>query len=442
MSDRGSLSRVSIALAAAAFLVAWGALHWGFFAHDPLKDTPLYERYGDRMLRGGVPYRDFAVEYPPAALPVFILPSLAVGAHDFPAYARVFEALMGGFGVACAVLVAAILVRCNAPPRLIALGIALVGLGPLALGPVLLSRFDLWPAALTAAALAAVTFERSRLGLALLGVAVAAKLYALVLLPLVLVYVARRRGGREALTGAAVALGVTGVLFLPFVVLSPHGVWTSVSGQATRPLQIESLGSGVLLAAHQAFGVPVTVGSGHGSDNLVGSVPHTLAVELAVLQAIAIVLIWVGFAKGRAELDRLLRASAAAICAFVALGKVLSPQFLGWLLPLVPLVRGRRGVVAAALLVLAMLLTQLWFPYRYLRLVYSLDPVASWLVFCRDLVLLALLAVLAWPDQPRSLHIRRFSGPRYRRRGYSDTKSTPPHDSGAMSSSVSENVHW
>ncbi len=423
MSDRGSLSRASIGLAAAAFLVAWGALHWGFFAHDPLKDTPLYERYGDRMLRGGVPYRDFAVEYPPAALPVFILPSLAVGAHDFPAYARVFEALMGGFGVACAVLVAVILVRCNRRP-------------------VLLSRFDLWPAALTAAALAAVTFERSRLGLALLGVAVAAKLYALVLLPLVLIYVARRRGGREALTGAAIALGVTGVLFLPFVVLSPHGVWTSVSGQATRPLQIESLGSGVLLAAHQAFGVPVTVGSGHGSDNLVGSVPHTLAVELAVLQAIAIVLIVLGFAKGRPELDRLLRAGAAAICAFVALGKVLSPQFLGWLLPLVPLVRGRRGVVAAALLVFAMLLTQLWFPYRYLRLVYSLDPVASWLVFCRDLVLLALLAVLAWPDQPRSLHIRRFSRPRYRRRGYSDTKSTPPHDSGAMSSSVSENVHW
>jgi hypothetical protein len=370
---------------------------------------------------GAVPYRDFGVEYPPAALPVFVLPSLAVGVHDFPAYARVFEALMGAFGVACAVLVALILVRRKTQPRRLALGIALVGLGPLALGPVLLSRFDLWPAALTAAALAALAFERPRLGLGLLGVAVAAKLYALVLIPLALLYVARRRGRHEAFVGAGIALGVTAVVFLPFVAVSPHGVWASVSGQATRPLQIESLGSGVLLAAHQAFGVKVTVASSHGSDNLIGSSPHALALELVVLQTAAIAFVLLGFARGRRDLDGLLRSSAAAVSAFVALGKVLSPQFLGWLLPLVALVRGRRGVAAAALLGLAMVLTQLWFPYRYVQLVYSLDPVASWLVLGRDLVLLGLLAVLAWPEnerarpRPRRARMRSEPAPRQRR---------------------------
>jgi hypothetical protein len=85
------------------------------------------------------------------------------------------------------------------------------------------------------------------------------------------------------------------------------------------------------------------------------------------------------------------------VTAFVAFGKVLSPQFMIWLIPLVPLVRGRRGLTASALLGLALLLTQLWFPFRYWRLVFSLDAGIWFLVLARDLVLVALLAVLVWP---------------------------------------------
>jgi len=60
----------------------------------------------------------------------------------------------------------------------------------------------------------------------------------------------------------------------------------------------------------------------------------------------------------------------------------------------VPLVAGRRGLVASALLALALLLTQLWFPIRYWDLVLDLKAFPSWAVFARDVVLLALLAVL------------------------------------------------
>jgi hypothetical protein len=81
---------------------------------------------------------------------------------------------------------------------------------------------------------------------------------------------------------------------------------------------------------------------------------------------------------------------------------VLSPQFLVWLVPLVPLVRGRRGMAAGVLLAAALVLTQLWFPYRYWRLVFGLDTEASWLVLARDLVLVGLLVVLAWPSRTRA----------------------------------------
>ena len=65
--------------------------------------------------------------------------------------------------------------------------------------------------------------------------------------------------------------------------------------------------------------------------------------------------------------------SITTVVAFVAFGKVLSPQFLVWLLPLVPLVAGRRGAAAAALLVLACALTRLWFPGDYWVLVKQFD---------------------------------------------------------------------
>ena len=89
-----------------------------------------------------------------------------------------------------------------------------------------------------------------------------------------------------------------------------------------------------------------------------------------------------------AEPARLARYAAAAVLAFVALGKVLSPQFMIWLVPLVALVAapGPRSLLAAALVT-----TQLWFPFRYWDLAKHFDPLSSWLVLLRDLLLVALL---------------------------------------------------
>jgi len=396
--DHGLAAFVA-ALAVAAFLAAWGTLHYGFYTHRLLLDTPIYERYGDQIERGKVPYRDFAVEYPPGALPVFVAPSLAVGPKHFKTYTRLFEGLMGICGAAAVAAVAFVLVRDRASPRRLAAALALATLGSLALGPVVLSRFDLWPAALTALALAALVARRNVQAFALTGLAFAAKIYPGVLLPLMLAYVWRREGRRTALLATGAFAAVTLVTFVPFLALSPHGVWESVSGQASRPLQIESLGAAVLLVAHQVSGLQVIVWPSHGSDNLFGSTPDALATTQSILQLLVLATLWLAFAGGPADSERLFRYSAAAVCAFIALGKVLSPQYLVWLLPIVPLVRGRRAVAAGALLLIAMGLTQAWFPYRYLDLAFELDPLASWLVLARDLTLLALLALLAWPER-------------------------------------------
>jgi Glycosyltransferase family 87 len=387
------LRLASAALGVALFLLSWGLLHHGFLARSQIRDTPIYDRYGEAMTDGQVPYRDFDLEYPPAALPVFVLPALG-GSGD---YDRRFEGLMAGLGVACVLLVAASTTALWAP--------IVVGLSPLLLGSVVLSRFDFWPAALTALAVALLLAGRFRFSSAALGVAAAAKLYPAVLAPILVAHVWRARGRREAMVCAAIAAGVFAVILAPFVVVSPGGVWHALWVQAERPLQLESLGAALLLVAHQAFGLELTMGSSHGSQNLAGGAADALAVASTVVQIGLLLAIWIWYAKGPATRDRLAAACAAALCAFVVFGKVLSPQFLIWLVPLVPLVRGRAGLAASGLLAAALVFTQLWFPSRYWRLALEFDGVASWLVLARDLTLVALTLLLVArvaPERSRS----------------------------------------
>jgi hypothetical protein len=381
-------------VAAALFLVGWGVLHRGFFAQDPIVDTPTYERYGSAMDDGKVPYRDFAVEYPPGALPVFLIPAL--GDPSSETFRVRFESLMAFFGQALIVCLAVALVALGASRGWLIGALCFAALAPVALGPVVLSRFDLWPAALTAAALCALVTGRLRLGHVALGAAIAAKLYPAVLAPLAVIYVWRRQGRREALLCTGLLLAVVVLVFAPFVAIAPGGVWDSLWNQASRPLQIESLGAGFLLVAHHVFGTGVAMETSHGSQNLAGTAPDVLAVGQTVLQAAALLATWILFARGPANPSRLLLASAAALVAFVSLGKVLSPQFLIWLIPVIPLVVGRRGLAAATLLAAALVFTQLWFPYRYWDLALQFGTLESWLLLVRDLVLVALLGVLLW----------------------------------------------
>ena len=383
--------------AVAVFLASLTVLHWGFYQHNLILDTVEYHRYGNAIVHGHVPYRDFAVEYPPGALPTFVVPALAYAGFGF--YNRAFQILMALCGVGALLAMTVALRSLGASVQRTAAALAFAALAPLVLGSVILYRYDLWPAALTVAGLAAILAGRERLGFASLGLGIAAKVFPAVVLPPALVYVWRTRGRRDALICLGLAAAAVALVLVPFLALAPGGLWDSVVHQTTRPLQIESLASGVLLAAHQVGGLSITMESSHGSQNLAGSLPHALGTVSTVLLVVALLAIWLAAARGPATPERLVRYSAASLVAFVALSKVLSPQFLIWLIPIVPLVRGRRGLVASALLGLALLLTQLWFPIRYWDLALQFAAFPSWAVLARDLVLLALLAVLLLPTR-------------------------------------------
>jgi len=284
--------------------------------------------------------------------------------------------------------------------------VALLALSPLLLGAVLLSRYDLFPTMLTIAALTALYFERNRTGFALLALGTAAKAFPVVVVPIAVVYVWRRCGRRAALGCLAVFGVVLLVCFLPFLVIAPHGVWWAVHGQENRPLQIESVGAALFLAVHQLFGLHLTYYFTHSSDNLDGHPALAFAGLMSVLQLVALVCVWALYALGSATRERLLTAAAAAVCAFIVFDRVLSPQYLIWLTPLVATVNGRRGLVALALLACAMAMTQVYYPLHFTPL-KSFAPLESWAVVARDLLLVTLFATLAWPD--RTVVLRRGS---------------------------------
>jgi hypothetical protein len=128
-----------------------------------------------------------------------------------------------------------------------------------------------------------------------------------------------------------------------------------------------------------------------GSRDVVGGLADAVGVlsSLAVLAAIALVT-WLYVRGGR---DRVV-ACAAAVAGFVAFAKVLSPQYLTWLVPLVP----AAGVAEAGTLAVALVLTHL----EWDRFVQSHGSVESWgrvlgpWILVRDLVLVGLFALLAF----------------------------------------------
>ena len=93
-------------------------------------------------------------------------------------------------------------------------------------------------------------------------------------------------------------------------------------------------------------------------------------------------------------------ASLAATVAFALFGKVLSPQFVIWALPLGALAFAWRLYALAAAVALAAILTQVEFPAHYFDVV-AREPLALVLVAVRNAALLAVLVLALRELQPR-----------------------------------------
>jgi len=369
------------------FLAACAVPDGGLFRAARFRDVHIYQGYAERFLHGQLPYRDVFVEYPPGAFAVF-MPPTAFGA---PHYNAAFKSLMALCGVATILLAALVLVELGVTRGRLVLAVALLALAPVALGPISLNTYDAWPALLTVLALLLFLRGRALLGAGVLGLAVSAKVYPLVLVPLAGIYIWRRAGPRRVLAALAVFVVIAAAVVVPFAAYDLHGVASSFRSQAERGLQIESLGASLLLAADRLglYDANVVETTGVAGRNLSGSLPDAVAVLTLVLEAVAVVTVWLLYARVRDARARLPLAFAAAVAGFLAFTKVFSPQYLVWLVPLVVLA---GSWVAVSLTAVSLVLAQAWF-FHYHALFRLAWP--TWLLLVRDMLVLGAFLVLA-----------------------------------------------
>ena len=376
----------ALALPAAALAALWAvATTVGPFSDTTVNDLFVYRTYAELLAAGQLPYVDFGFEYPPlAALPIWLA---GLPGRDEATYAVSFGALMAACALAGQQLAARL-----AGERRAALVVAwLLALQPVVIGASVRTHFDPLPVALALGGLLALARGRSQAGFVLLGLGTMTKLFPGLLAVVAVVWLAARGERSAALRGAATFAAVIVLVSLP---LAGSGYVDSFRFHLDRPVQIESTPATVLFA----LGGSEVTGTNlrpdrFKSNGLDGGHADLVEALFAVALLVALAGVVALATRGR-DARHLVLCGFAALLAFVALGKVLSPQYVIWLAPFAALawVWGRRAV--AALTAAAIVLTHVEFPSRYFDLINE-DSEVVLIVAARNVVLLAALVLLA-----------------------------------------------
>lgn len=355
-----------------------------FFAFS---DIGLYHQYAIAMDAGLRPYVSFPAEYPSAALRLFALPGHP---PDLPRFNLWFAGLMLAAMGAAAVLVSL------AAQRLWRRGSALPGVifaaSTLAIGTIVATRYDAAVALCIALFLWSVSGRRWIAAGIAIGLGTALKLTPIVLLPLPLLLATTWRERAKV----ACPFAITAVVpFLADGAAAWTGVLTVFRYHGSRPLQIESVLATPLLLARITGTADVTYGTAKGAQTIIGPGADALAATsgLLAMGALAAVVALAVRARRRGMIDErwIVLVAAALMLAVVVPSKVLSPQYLVWLLPVVALV-GHASRALAILLFIAVLLTGVEFPARYWDFLrFETGPVL--VVAARNL---ALTVALGW----------------------------------------------
>jgi hypothetical protein len=350
-------------------------------------DVHRYYDYATQAVAGNVPYRDYVIEYPPLSFPLILLPRLV--STTILNYAIVFVVEMLIFDALAIYLIAKIVAGREGiervPGRLMWYTLFLI-----AAGPIVFARFDLAPMALALAAMLAWFTGRNALGGTLAGIGTLVKIFpAVIAAPAMVAEIAgnrlrRYRGSLALMLTAGLGAGL-------WLLLGSAGAWASIEYHLERGLEIESLYSGLLILIAKIAGNPLAWTFDHGSFQLVTAWSGPMLKLAFPLQAVAMLVVtWRFYRSGMTDY---VRYCAAAMLAFILTGKVLSPQYLIWLLPFVTLLRSGVWRKARLLFLSCCLLSTAIYPWAFAALM-DFSTLAVAVLNLRNALLLGLFILL------------------------------------------------
>lgn len=356
-----------LALSAILVYLALESYYLFFRFHGHIQDLSLYQSIASKMMAGQVPFRDFRIEYPVFALIPVLIPGLLsqLAGGSFESYVCWFVLQNLGLGLAMARIISRSDASGKALPRFL--------IATLFAFPIFLFRFDPFPALLTMTAIANVSRKPFVTGFALMA-SVAAKLYSIVLVPVLGLYYLFNGGVRKILWLIAGAGCICAIVLGCIAWFRMDAATDFMHYHLLRGIQIESLAGGILLLLEQAglaeLDVVHSFGAMHLVTTLSGPVLQCINIIMPVCFMTMVFFFGWSFYKaatmsGTIPFHQLNAAVAAQILLFILLNKVLSPQYLVWLLPLIPFCRFR----ATLIFTVAIMLTVLIFPGHYYHLI-------------------------------------------------------------------------
>lgn len=373
------------------------------FNYTVAPDVEMYFDYSSQILQGQLPYQDFEVVYPPLTLVFFLLPRFI--AADLNAFVTVFAIEMLLFDLVGLLIISAMSRRLGIP---LWSTLTIYTLAVLAVGSIIVQRYDLVPAIMVLLALYTFSQGRRKIPWALLAVGMMTKIYPAVLAPIFLIYQIRHRQKKRIFTGVAIFAVTTIAIIAPFYLLSPDGFWDSFGFHVQRGLQSESTYSSFLLLGHTWGLTTIQMNLSASSFDLVSPIADTLAKISPLVMLLSLGVVYWFFYRsqsgaeatkralapnGQPDMANIVKYSLLAILIFMVTSKVLSPQFIIWLYPLVPLIIGRWRLVSLLMFVAVGIMSYYIYPLHYGEFT-QLKPALIYILFFRNVLLIALAGLL------------------------------------------------